>query len=93
MELRKKQEWDCRMCCVMGISLGFVLVFHSVFVSCLLQKWEELDLEAGRSWVNSSTSQKLLFIQRTAPEESRNGMNGILTQPWLCFGAEEDLQG
>lgn len=71
VELRKKQEWDCRMCCVIGISLGFVLVFHSVFVSCLLQKWEELDLEAGRSWVNSSASQKLLFIQGTALQEQQ----------------------
>lgn len=56
VEVRKKQVWDCGMCCYWDFT-GVCSGFHSVFVSCLQEKWEELDLEAERSWINSSASQ------------------------------------
>lgn len=54
-----------------------------MFVSCLREKWEELDLEAER--INSSASPNCC--------SAREWENGILSQPWLWVVAEGDFRG
>lgn len=42
----------------------FFAIFQSL--SCLLEKWEEMNLEYERSQINSSACQNLSLVQRTS---------------------------